>query len=208
MKGWTNGALRLHLAGILLAGLAACGGNAAPPPQPGEMRGTPPDLRGRRVLVLPAQQVSGVSGDVDAELAYQLEDVGRDVDWVPPDTVAEILARSPNVDARMEGLPVSSFLLAEVRRVGDPLYGQLRRMSALVGADAVLIPIAATFEPNPAVVGGGPRVRLTMTLIEPRTGQVVWFGVEEGGDYPQSDPRALASAVARVTRTLLWYAGV
>lgn len=208
MKRWTTSALRFRLAGLALAGSLACGGNTAPPPEPGQMRGTPPDLRGRRVLLLPTQHVAGVMGDVDAELAYQLGDVGRDVDWVLPDAVAEILARSPNVDARPEDLPVANFLHAEVRRVGDPLYGQLRRMSALVDADAVLIPIAATFEPNAAVVGAEPRVRLTVTLIEPRTGRVVWFGVEEGGDFPRSDPRALASAVERVTRTLLWYVGV
>lgn len=172
------------------------------------MRGTPPDLRGRRVLVLPVQQVTGVRGDIDAELAYTLETIGRGVAWIRPEEVEEILGRSPGMDARTQGLPVARFLSAEVRRIGDPLYGQLRRLSALVDAEVVLLPVAATFEPNAASPGSGPRVRLTTALIEPRTGQVVWFGVEEGGEFAQNDPRGLASAVERVARTLLWYVGI
>jgi hypothetical protein len=171
------------------------------------MRGTPPDLRGRTVLILPAQVVAGVAGDVDAELVFQLEERGRDITWVRPDSMASMLRRSPGIDASTTGLPVQQFLYAEVRRVGDPLFGQLRRMSVLVDADAVLIPVAASFEPNQEVVGSPPRVRLAMTLIEPRTGQVLWFGVEEGGDYDRTDPRGLATAVERVARTLLWYSG-
>jgi hypothetical protein len=184
---------------------AACGGTAAP--QPGQMRGTPPDLRGRRVIVLPVQIVSGVAGDPDAELSFALNELGRDISWIEEDELADALARSPGVDTRVRGLPVSTFLQAEVRRIGDPLFGHLRRMAALVDADAVLLPVAATYEANEDVVGSAPRVRLTTALIAPRTGQVLWFGVEEGGEFPREDPRGLASAMDRVARTLLWYAG-
>ncbi len=197
--------LRLALACVVLAG--ACGGRPAAPPQPGEMRGSPPDLRGRRVIVLPVQQVVGVVGDPDAEIAFALLDIGRDVEWIAEEELESALARAPGVDARTRNLPVGQFMLAEVRRVGDPLYGQLRRLAALVDADAVLIPVAASFERNLQVADGTPRVRLTMALVEARTGQVVWFGVEEGGDFPREDPRALASAVERMARTLLWYVG-
>ena len=196
---------RAGLAYVMLAAIAACGGGTSPPPQPGQMRGVPPDLRGRRVLLLPVQQVVGVPGDADAELPFTLEDLGRDVDWILEDEIAELLARSRALDARTRGLPVGRFLMAEVRRVGDPLFGLLRRLAALVDAEAILIPIAASFEPNQLVEGSTPRVRLTMALIEPRTGRVVWFGIEEGGDFPQGDPRGLASAVENVARTLLWY---
>ena len=201
-------ASRAHIQGVtsaLLVTLVACGGGTAPAPQPGQMRGTPPDLRGQRVVLLPVQQVSGVVGDVDAELAFTLTDWGRDILWVLEDELATVLARSPGVDARLRGLPVSQFLLTEVRRIGDPLYGHLRRMATVVDAAAVVIPVAASFEPNQLVEGAPPRVRLTVALVEPRTGQVVWFGIEEGGDFPRDDPRALASAVERMARTLLWY---
>ena len=165
----------------------------------------PPDLRGVRVALLPFQRVVGVSGDPYAELVFTLTDRGREVDWILEEEIVEILERSPAVQTRTRGLGVSLFLQAEVDRVGDPLYGELRRMSALVDAQAILLPLQVSFEPNPEIPGSGPRVRLSATLVEPRTGQVMWFGIEEGGEYPLDDPRGLASAVEQLARTLLWY---
>lgn len=183
---------------------AACGG-PAPPPNPGENRGIAPDLRGRRVMVLPVQQVLGVSGDPDAELAFGLADRGRDIEWVLEAEVNRILARSPGIDARTRGLPVGLFYQAEVERVGDPLYGELRRMAGLVDADVILLPVSATFEPNARIIDSEPRVRFTVALIEPRSGRVAWYGIEEGGPFGQDDPRGLASAVEQLVRTMLWY---
>jgi hypothetical protein len=154
-------------------------------------------------MVLPVQQVLRVGGDVDAELAFGLRERGSAVMWIFPAQVDEILRRSPGVQARTRGLPVSQFLMAEVERVGDPLYGELRRMAALVDAEAILVPVQASFEAAP---GAEPTVRFHATLIEPRTGRVVWFGVVEGGAFPAGDPRGLASAVQELARTLLWYA--
>jgi len=197
-------ATRATLAAIPVGVLAACGG-PAPPPQPGQMRGTPPDLRGRRVAILPVQIVSGVPGDADAEIEYALRDRSREVDWIGREELADAVARAPGLDTRTTGLPVGDFLRAEVRRIGDPLFGQLRRMAALVDADAVFIPVALTWEPNQSIPESEPRVRLTTTLVAARTGQVLWFGIAEGEDFERSDPRALVSAAERVARTLLWY---
>ena len=183
--------------------LSACGGNA-PPPGPGTSVGTPPDLRGARVLVLPVQQVFGVSGDADAELAFGLKDRTQDVTWVLAHEVEDVLARTPAINASTRGLPVGFFLQAEVRRIGDPLYGVLRRMSALVDADAVLLPVRATLV---ADVGEDPSILWSVALIEPRTGRVPWFAVIQGGAFPAGDPRALASSVDVLARTLLWYVG-
>jgi hypothetical protein len=194
------------LAAFAIAALGACGG-PAPPPQPGQMRGTPPDLRGRRVAILPVQIVSGVPGDADAEIEYAFRGRSRDVAWIGRDEIAEAVARAPGLDTRTNGLPVGDFLRAEVRRIGDPLFGQLRRMAALVDADAVFLPVALTWEANQNVEDADPRVRLTATLISPRTGQVLWFGISEGDDFERTDPRALVSAVERVARTMLWYEG-
>jgi len=188
----------------LWLGLAACGG-PRPVPQPGDNRGIPPDLRGSRVMLLPVQLVSGVEGDPNAELAFTLRERGREVEWIFEAEVEEILRRSPAIQARTRGLPVGLFLQAEVERVGDPLYGELRRMATLVNAQAILLPILASCEPNQAIPGGTPRVRFTVALIEPRTGRVLWFGIEEGGDFVPTDPRGLASAVDRLAQTLFWY---
>lgn len=184
--------------------LTACGGTAAPP-QPGDSRGVPPDLRGRSVMLLPVQHNLGIPGDPSAELTFALTERGDQVDWILEDEIQEILERSPGIDADTRGLPVGVFLQAEVDRIGDPLYGQLRRMASLVDADAVVLPVAASYEANPEVEGSTPRVRLTATIIEPRSGRVLWFGVEEGGDFDRTDPRALASAAERLARTIVWY---
>ncbi len=199
-----NGIRRIAAAGLVLLAAAACGGGSAAPPEPGTVRGAAPDLRGWRVVVLPFQQVLGVPGDPDAELAFVLKDRGRGVSWVFPPEIDEVLARTPNVSARTRGLPVAYFLAAEVNRVGDPLYGELRRIAALTDGDAVLLPVHAALEPGE---GGTARVTVTLALIDPRTGRVVWFGYLEGGAYPPGDPRALASAVEEVARRLLWYLG-
>jgi hypothetical protein len=165
--------------------------------------GFAPDLRGRRVMLLPVQQNLGVPGDLDAELAFGLQGRGIGVDWVLAAEVDEILARSPGVQARTRGLQVGMFTVAEVERVGDPLYGELRRLAALVNADVVVLPVQAAMA---AVVGADPTVRVWTALIEVRSGRVMWFSVLEGQAFPRGDPRGLASAVDEVARTLLWYA--
>lgn len=156
-------------------------------------------------MLLPVQQVLGVPGDPDAELAFGLRGRGSGVEWVFPSEIEEMLSRAPNVRGSTRGLPVGQFLAAEVQRVGDPLYGELRRMAALVDADAVLLPVQASLAEGDA--GAEPTVRFWTALIEVRTGRVLWFSVLEGGAFPAGDPRALASAVETVARTLLWYAG-
>jgi hypothetical protein len=194
------------LAAVALLVSAACGGNA-PPPQPGQGFGAPPDLRGSRVVLMPAQEVIDVAGDPDAELAYTLSDIGREVDWIFEEEVLEVLERSPAIQARTRGLPVGVFTRAQVQRIGDPLYGELRRIAALVDAQAIVLPVRVTFEADESVEGSMPRVRFTVALIDPRSGRVLWFGIEEGGDFPRADPRGLASAAEEVALTLLWYAG-
>lgn len=187
--------------GSVWAFAAACGGTA-PPPEPGTTSGFPPDLRGRRVMLLPVQQTAGLRGDADAELAFALTGRAESVLWVLPAEVEEVLERSPGVQAATRGLPVGMFLAAEVERVGDPLYGQLRRMSALVDAEAVLLPVAASLEPQSDTTAA---VRFTTAVIESRSGRVAWFGVVEGGAFPVGDPRGLASAAETLARTLLPY---
>ena len=195
----------LALLGVCL-GAAACAAST-PPPEPGTIQGFAPDLRGRRVILLPVQQNLGVPGDLDAELAFGLQDRASDIDWVLAREVDEMLARSPAVQARTRGLPVGSFTVAEVQRVGDPLYGELRRMAALANADVVLLPVQAAMVTDTTTVDVDPKVRFWTALIEVRTGRVMWFSVLEGESHPAGDPRGLASAVDEVARSLLWYMG-
>jgi hypothetical protein len=161
-----------------------------------------PDLRGVRVVLLPVQQNYGVPGDPNAELAYGLRERGRDVAWISADEVDQVLARTPGIQTRTRGLQVGVFMQAEVQRIGDPLYGDLRRIAALVDAQAVVLPVQMAITSAP---GEEPRVRTWTALVDVRSGRVPWFAVLEGGPFPAGDPRALASAVDGVARALLWY---
>lgn len=155
-------------------------------------------------MVLPVQENRGVPGDPDAELAFGIKEHGAGVDWVFPPELERALSRSPGLQTSAHGLPVAMFEEAEVRRVGDPLYGQLRRLAALVDAQVAFVPVRATLETDST---GARAVRLSAALIQVRTGRVLWFGVAQGDAGAAEDPRALASTVDRLARTLLWYNG-
>jgi hypothetical protein len=77
-------------------------------------------------------------------------------------------------------------------------------MAALVDAEGTLIPVQVALVSD---AGEDPKIQLSVTLIEVRTGRVRWFGLAEGGTFPAGDPRGLAYAVDRLARTLLWYLG-
>jgi hypothetical protein len=184
---------------FMLVALPAWGCASRPgPPGPGEARGLLPDLRGQRVLVLPIQLRGGVPDGAlaDAELAHALRALGQGVDWVLPPEMDDRLARSPGVSARIRDLPVGVFLRAEVERIGDPLYGDLRRLSALTGAGLALIPVELRY----ADVGA---YRITAALVSLRSGRVNWLGVVEGEAGVADDPGALASAAERLARAVL-----
>jgi hypothetical protein len=191
-----------HLAVLMLWGAAAACARTTPPPQAGTVQGFAPDLRGRRVMLLPVQQNLGVPGEPDAEIAFGLQARAAGIGWVLPAEIDAVLARSPAIQARTRGLQVGNFVAAEVERVGDPLYGELRRLASLVDADVVLLPVQAALV---ALPGGDPSVRFWTALIDVRSGRVMWFSVLEGEPFPRSDPRGLASAVDVLARTLLWY---
>jgi len=152
-------------------------------------------------MVLPVQRVIGVRGDLGAELAFALKARGPGVDWILPSELDKDLQRSPALDARTQDLPVDDFLIGEVQRIGDPLFGDLRRLGAVSNADFALLPVQAALEASQG--GGRGAVRLWAALIEVRTGRVLWFGIVEGDPGSKDDARPLASAVDELARTLL-----
>jgi len=192
MNGTRAGVLPIFL-GLLLG---ACASQSAPP-APGDVRGGMPDLRGHRVLVLPVQIRAGSPSGVtiDEEIAYALSTRGERVSWVFPDEVEATLRRSPGVQANLYNLPVGIFLQAEVNRIGDPLYGDIRRLTTLAGADIALLPIALEY--------GQGEYDLTAALLNPVTGRVLWFAVVQGGEGPAGAPATLASVSDALARAVL-----
>lgn len=191
------------MAGVAVMAGAACAPSRVAVPTVGDMRGQIPDLRGQRVMVLPIQRTTGVRDDADAEIEFVFAGRGDEVDWVFPGELRRVLERSPGVRASTRGLPVSMFLQAEVNRVGDPLYGILRRLGALVNSDLVLLPVQMRYARVNAQ--GDMGVELSAVIIQVRTGRVFWHGVVGGQPGPVDDFATVATAVEALAAEVLWF---
>jgi len=180
--------------GLVLAGCAS----SPEPLSPGDSRGGMPDLRGQRVMVLPVQLRDRVSEvvTVDEEIAYALPAREGKVSWVFPPEVEGILRRSPGIEAELHGLEVGIFLQVEVNRIGDPLYGEIRRLATLAGADIALIPVQLSY-------GTDGRFNLATAIVSPVTGRVLWFGIIQGEAGAADAPESLASVVDALARAIL-----
>ena len=162
-----------------------------------------PTLRGRQVMVFPVQLGSGLPGDASPEIVFALRSRTDAVAWIFPDELEAIKERSPAVDIAVSGLPVGVFLSAEVKRIGDPLYGLLRRLGALTDSDIAVIPV--TVRAGAEGVGGTSVVEIVATIVNVRTGRVIWFGVVGGRPGSVADFGTVASAVEALAETLLWW---
>ena len=200
------GAIRRNMAGWMIVGavglaLGCAGRHSAP--VAGAQSGAVPDLRGRQVMLFPAQSVRGLAEgmDVELELAFALTGRGSQVLWILPAEIRSALARSPGLQVPLDALPVGVFLRAEVDRVGDPLFGYLRRLGALTGADLALIPVEIRYRAAADTVLGATEI--AAALLSARNGRVYWFGVVEGQGGGAEDPGSLASAADALARRLV-----
>ncbi len=183
--------------------LIACGGRAAAPPSADRPQARPPELTGVRVMVLPAQpgpqttRAGEPLPGLDREIAFWLAEAAPRVDWVFPPAIQRALERTPSLDIRLDALPVASFHRAEVRNIGDPLFGNLRSLNALMDARYALIPVATAY----LVADSGPgRVEMNVALIDTMGGRVLWFGAIAGERGPPGAPDVTASAARALAR--------
>ena len=202
----SRGAARVAFLALLVGAAASCGGT--PAPSAGQARGFVPSLIGRKVIVFPVQRDLGVGGNATAEMVFALQGSGAGPEWLLPDELRSTMARSGSLDAPLENLPVDVFLQAQVDRIGDPIYGILRRIGAVTSADLALIPIAvrpgpAALDSTGAVIDGPVAAEYVATLLDVRTGRVIWFGAEGGSRGPVGDPNRLASAAEALARRLV-----
>lgn len=183
---------------LALATLAGCA--AQRPPSADRPAPPAPVLHGLTVMVLPVQggRTPAATG-LDAELAFWLADHAPGVKWVFPPALERALTRSSALEVPIHTLAVSSFHYAEVERVGDPLYGDLRRAGAVVDARYALLPIAGSYMSGQGEEG---RVEITAALIDTMGGGVLWYGVVAGERGRPDDPATTASAARALARTL------
>jgi hypothetical protein len=163
--------------------------------------GRPPDFTGVTVLFLPVQQgpLPGSAGaprydgvdQLDAEISYWLREQAPDVRWVLPETIERTLRRTPELDIKVRQLDVAVFRRAQVRRIGDPLYGDLRRIGAVHDANIAVVPIGAEFRPTTGVNG---RLEVAIAVINLGFGDVLWFGVLAGAEGSPGKEAAVTAA--------------
>jgi len=97
---------------------------------------------------------------------------------------------SPMIDVRVRELSVRDFQRARLESIGDPLYGELRRLGALMDARLALLPVGALWITEQT---GAGRVHLAVALIDTFGGDVVWYGVVAGAPGARGDAAVIAS---------------
>ena len=203
---------------VLLIALVGCTGGR-PPPQVGETIGSIPDMMGRTVMVLPVQVVDGVPGPIDPELEFALNEHGEGIEWIFPAQLQRQVDRTPALDMRLGDLPVGTFFRAEMERIGDPLFGHIRRLAGLTGAEMAIIPLRVRYrgpiepgpemEPeDPEIEPQGPAIEIMATVLDAVSGRVFWTGVVEGDEGQADHPATLASAADSFAGRMAWSAPV
>jgi hypothetical protein len=148
-------------------------------------------------MVLPAQHGPNGNGDLepvpglDREIAFWLGEKAPRVKWVFAPAIERVLERSPSIEVDIHALAVGSFHRAEVKNIGDPLFGDLYTLSRLVDSRYALLPVAAAWVPDSKGTG---RVEMSVALIETFGGRVLWFGVTAGDTTTAGSTNAAASA--------------
>lgn len=197
---------RLGLLPLLLL-LAGCAGGARVPPPPPTAESAP-SLRGVTAMVFPVQngavpvhdpQLRRWAADraqVDAEIAYWLQQGTPRTRWIMPETIDRTLSRSPMLNINPRGLAVGSFERAQVRRIGDPLFGDLARLAAILQAKLAVLPVGAEFVGPSA---DSAVLNIATAVIDATDGDVIWFGVIAGKDRGVGSA-AIASAAQAFAR--------
>lgn len=195
-----------------LSGCAAAGGAASAEATDSSAAATsleplvaapPMRISGQRVVVLPAQAVSGLPEElaerVEAEFLFALAERAPQVEWVSPAELERALRRSPGLAGDPRTLPDDPLVHHRERRAVEPLAGELRRFSALMDARLLLLPRTVAW----VAAGEGGSVRVSAAVIDSRTGNVVWWGDAAGEPSRTPDARAVASAAEALARRML-----
>jgi len=132
---------------------------------------------------------------LDAEIAYWLKQNNK-TRWFLGDQIDRALERSPGLDVHPRELAVGIFQRGMVERIGDPLFGDIRKLAAVFDANVAVLPVGAEY------VGASretARLQIATALIA-MDADVKWFGIIEGTESGVDSQAAIASAAQAFAR--------
>lgn len=188
--------------GILLA-MAGAGCAADPPPSPDLPQPAVPNLAGVDVMVLPAQPgPGGVPAGFDEALSAVLASEYPSVNWVLPAEIERVAARNRTLGIRPHALSVSILRSPEADRIGDPLYGDLRRLGALVDARYAVVVHRVGYYVAADNLDVPGRIETAVAIIDTVGGRILWRGLVAGERGRAGDEVVLATAVQALARMI------
>ncbi len=147
--------------------------------------------------------------------------------WTPPGDVVEQTGRNPMLDVDPEQLAYRAVLAADDDRpeLNEPLHGQLRKLTALLDARLVALPMRVWYvdADSAAVVSGEAgdgedgddegadddsasgegRAVVQLAVVDTRAGRVLWRGIIGGDPAPVDSGAALGTLASNLVRTLV-----
>lgn len=189
--------------GAALLALACATGHA--PPKATDPKPPPPDMTGVKVMLLPAQVRGPALPGLDAELSYWLQQRAPRTEWVLRPAMERVLKSTPEWSINLDALAVGDFSYMEVKRIGEPLFTDLRRLSTMLDARFALVPVGAGWVSASGSKGEASRghVEIAAAIIDTSDGSVLWYGVVAGEPSGAPDRGAIASAAQELARVLV-----
>lgn len=130
----------------------------------------------------------------DSLLTENLKGRVPEVAWVTPAQLRQAARRGAGVFADPDQMATALLRAPSLRQIPDPLWSQMRTLTAATGERYALVPAALVFVPGSQDAG---RAELTVALADVRTGMVGWRTVARA---EASDPwDALRRAVRALT---------
>jgi len=197
------------VAGLSVALAVGCGGGSSEEPVPVTGFGM---LSGQTVLVLPVQYVQQVPGGwigrsrnasdaarlADTEFTFALNEQGGRANWITPNIQELTLARRPGITVDPHSLSAGEARQkgGNLKDVKDPLFGEIRTLTALFDCRYVLWPLEVYYQTEKDTNAGQLAIRTF--VLDSRRGDVLWYGVIPGdSEDPPASPAALAALAQR-----------
>ena len=172
---------------VVLVGAIGCGGTRPTEISPGPIAPLPTaGLAGQRVAIFPLTLLATdealswadavgprrVALDrADSMLVEVLKERAPEVTWVSPDQLRVAARRGVGMLADPDQMATALLRSPSLRQLPDPLWSQMRNLTAVAGERYVMVPAAVLFVPGVEQVG---RAELTVVLADVRSGAIGW----------------------------------